>query len=95
MVGARSGQERLVDLAELELGEVEALFAARELPSFHARQVFRWFWKRGVADFSAMTDLGLALRGRLAQEVTFGSPTVVKRDISEDGTQKFVLRLRD
>jgi 23S rRNA (adenine2503-C2)-methyltransferase len=84
-----------VDLAELELPALEALFEERQIPRFHARQVFRWVWKRGIADFSAMTDLGLALRTRLASEFTVHTPAIVKRDISEDGTQKFVLRLAD
>jgi 23S rRNA (adenine2503-C2)-methyltransferase len=92
MTGARS---RPFDLAELELGEIEALFTERDLPAFHARQIFRWYWKRGVAAFPAMTDLGRDLRARLGEEFTFSTPSIVKRDISEDGTQKFVLRLHD
>jgi 23S rRNA (adenine2503-C2)-methyltransferase len=89
MVGAR------LDLAELELAEIEALFARRDLPSFHARQVFRWFWKRGVSDFAGMSDLSRALRAALAEAFIFRSPTIDKRDVSEDGTQKFALRLQD
>jgi 23S rRNA (adenine2503-C2)-methyltransferase len=84
-----------VDLSELELAALEALFEERGIPRFHARQVFRWIWKRGVTDFSAMTDLGLALRTRLSEEFTVRTPAVVKREVSEDGTQKFVLRLHD
>jgi 23S rRNA (adenine2503-C2)-methyltransferase len=84
-----------VDLAELELTGLEAAFEARGIPRFHARQVFRWVWKRGVTDFAAMTDLGLALRTRLAAEFTVHTPAIVKREVSEDGTQKFVLRLHD
>ena len=86
---------RPVDLSGLELAEIEALFDARSVPRFHARQVFRWLWKRGVTDFAAMTDLGLALRARLAEEFTITTPTVSARQQSEDGTQKFALRLSD
>jgi 23S rRNA (adenine2503-C2)-methyltransferase len=92
MTGARS---RPFDLAELERGEIEALFVEREIPAFHARQAFRWHWKRGVTAFPAMTDLARDLRARLDEEFTFSTPAVVKREISEDGTQKFVLRLHD
>ena len=84
-----------IDLSELELPALEALFTERQIPRFHARQVFRWIWKRGVADIHAMTDLSLDLRARLAEEFTVETPRIVKRDVSEDGTQKFVLRLRD
>lgn len=85
----------LVELGGLELAEIEGLFEQRGHPRFHARQVFRWMWKRGVTDFSRMTDLSRPLRAQLAEEFTIETPTIVRRDISEDGTQKFVLRLVD
>jgi 23S rRNA (adenine2503-C2)-methyltransferase len=84
-----------LDIAELELPALEDLFDARAIPRFHARQVYRWVWRRGVSDFQAMTDLALPLRTRLARDFTVQTPAIVKRDVSEDGTQKFVLRLHD
>jgi 23S rRNA (adenine2503-C2)-methyltransferase len=86
---------RTPDLGEFELGELEALFDERQIPRFHARQVFRWIWKSGVTDFTAMTDLSHSLRARLADDFSIHTPAIVKRDVSEDGTQKFVLRLQD
>jgi 23S rRNA (adenine2503-C2)-methyltransferase len=86
---------RPLDLAELELPELEALFDQRGIPRFHARQVFRWIWKRGVTDFSAMTNLGRTLRQRLAEDFRVATPHVIRRDVSEDGTRKFVLGLGD
>jgi 23S rRNA (adenine2503-C2)-methyltransferase len=83
------------DLADLELAEVEALFAQNGHPRFHARQVFRWIWKRSVTDFAQMTDLGRGLRAKLAEEFVVTTPQIVRHDVSEDGTQKFVLRLGD
>lgn len=85
----------LTDLGALELGEMEALFAAHGQPRFHARQVYRWIWKRGVTDFAQMTDLSRALRTQLAATFVVTTPQIVRRDYSEDGTQKFVLRLSD
>jgi 23S rRNA (adenine2503-C2)-methyltransferase len=83
------------DLAALELGEVEALFAERGIPAFHARQVYRWVHKRGVTDAGQMTDLAKPLRARLADEFAFGTPRLVSRDVSADGTQKFLFELPD
>ena len=45
-----------------------ALRKPRGYPRFHARQVFRWIWKRGVTDFALMTDLSRSLRAKLADE---------------------------
>ena len=44
------------DLAGLELGELEQQLEARGIPRFHARQLYRWIFKRGVTDFELMTD---------------------------------------
>jgi len=83
------------DLAELELAELETLGTARGWPRFRARQLFRWIWKSGVTDPALMTDIPKAARGELAQTCDLGTPAVVRRDLSEDGTEKFVLRLSD
>jgi 23S rRNA (adenine2503-C2)-methyltransferase len=96
--GAGDGQApraTTLDVASLELGELEAEFEARQIARFHARQVFRWIWKRSVTDFQQMTDLSVALRLRLSDEFVVQTPALVKREVSEDGTQKFVLRLHD
>ena len=83
------------DLAGLELPELETRFEQRGLPRFRARQVFRWIWKRGVTDFAAMSDVGAALAAELGREFTVATPSIARRDVSEDGTQKFVLTLDD
>jgi 23S rRNA (adenine2503-C2)-methyltransferase len=83
------------DLAGLERPALDALFAEYGYERFRAGQVFRWNWKRGVTDFAAMTDLSQALRRELAERFTVSSPMVVRRERSEDGTQKFVLALDD
>jgi 23S rRNA (adenine2503-C2)-methyltransferase len=84
-----------VDLAGLDPGELQGLVAALGHRRFHADQIYRWIWKRGVTDVGAMTDLSRDLRAALAEAATIGSPAIVRRDQSEDGTQKFVLRLGD
>ena len=86
---------RPVDVAEFELSDLERDFDARQIPRFHARQVFRWVWKRGESDFQAMTDLSVGLRAQLAAAFTIRTPAITKHERSEDGTQKFALGLHD
>jgi 23S rRNA (adenine2503-C2)-methyltransferase len=83
------------NLAEMELGELEQALEAMGRPRFHARQLYRWVHRRAVTDFAAMTDLGVALRGELASTFTVTTPEVVRKDVSADGTTKFLLRLAD
>jgi len=84
-----------VDLAGLELKELEELVRSLGHKKFHARQVYHWIWKRGVTDFAEMTNLSRELRAALAASATVSLPEVVQHDVSTDGTQKFVLRLAD
>jgi 23S rRNA (adenine2503-C2)-methyltransferase len=83
------------DIADMEPAELERLLESLGAPAFHARQIYRWVYRRAIADFSQMTDLPLALRQRLADEVVISTPTVVRRDESQDGTVKFLLQLGD
>src|SRR5215213_5485989 len=83
------------DLADLELAGLQAALEARGHRAFHARQIFRWIYRRGVTDVSAMTDLSRELRATLAADFTLMTPALVHREKSTDGTEKFLLRLAD
>src|SRR5690349_13901771 len=83
------------DLAEMELTDLEQVLETLGKPRFHARQLFQWVHKRGVLDFDEMTDLGRELRGTLAAQFQIGTPAIVRKERSTDGTTKFLLRLED
>src|SRR5204863_4267488 len=85
----------MLDLANLERSELEAALEERGHKRFHARQIFRWIYKRGVTDVAAMTDLSRDLRATLARDFTITTPAVAAREKSTDGTEKFLLRLID
>lgn len=84
-----------LDLAELELNELEAALESRGAERFHARQLYRWIYKRGVTDFDKMTDLSRSLRAELPEHFTVSTPRIVSDERSVDGTRKFVLELAD
>jgi 23S rRNA (adenine2503-C2)-methyltransferase len=77
------------------LPELENALAAIGRPRFHARQIFQWVHRRGVSDFTAMSDLGRELRAELTRDFQVSEPEVVQRERSTDGTAKFLLRLAD
>ena len=83
------------DLTDLELPDLEAALAELGAPPFHARQIYRWVYRRGVTDFARMTDLPLPLRARLAAAFAVPTPSVLERARSTDGTVKFRLGLGD
>ena len=83
------------DLADLERAVLESALDGRGHKPFHARQIFRWIYRRGITDIAAMTDLSRDLRATLADEFTLTTPTLAQRETSVDGTEKFLLRLAD
>jgi 23S rRNA (adenine2503-C2)-methyltransferase len=83
------------DLAELERPALEALLVREGAAPFHAAQLFRWLYRRGVTDVHAMTDLSLELRARLSSALSVSTPRVVGRERSADGTEKFLIELAD
>jgi 23S rRNA (adenine2503-C2)-methyltransferase len=84
-----------LDLAELDILELEDALTSRSYERFHARQLYRWIYRRGVTDLERMTDLSRTLRERLEVEFTLSTPKVVGDERSVDGTRKFVLELAD
>jgi 23S rRNA (adenine2503-C2)-methyltransferase len=84
-----------IDLVELERTELETALAVRGYPTYHARQIFAWLYRRGVTDFARMSDLPKALREELGRAAHVTTPSADRTDVSSDGTTKFLLRLAD
>jgi 23S rRNA (adenine2503-C2)-methyltransferase len=83
------------DLASMDRQELEAALVAGGHPAFRARQIYSWIYARGVANFDQMTDLSLELRADLSARFRVSTPAVRQKDVSEDGTVKFLLELED
>ncbi len=85
-------------LPAIEQSSREAIAAAlAELgePSFRTAQVVRWLYRRGATSFDEMTDLPLALRTALSRRFTVGGAVIGERQISSDGTRKYLVRFGD
>lgn len=95
MTGPLAGPAARVELTDLELPALEDHLAGLGAERYHARQVFGWLYKRGVTDVMSMTDLSLPLREALAAASAVSTPAIVRRDVSADGTTKYLLRLSD
>jgi 23S rRNA (adenine2503-C2)-methyltransferase len=83
-----------VNLLGLARTELEAFVAERfGAKPFRARQLMKWLYRRGVADFAAMTDLAQEFRTQLAEVATVAVPEIVEEQRSTDGTRKWMLRM--
>ena len=84
-----------LDLLSLLPDELETLARRLGADAYRGRQLAVWLFKKGVFDFQAMSNLPREFRARLTEEAVIGVPPVESVTRSQDGSQKFVLRLAD
>ncbi|MEM9140779.1 MAG: 23S rRNA (adenine(2503)-C(2))-methyltransferase RlmN [Pseudomonadota bacterium] len=56
-------------------------------------QIWQWLYQRGVTDFALMSNLSKGFRADLEATFDLSRPEVVTRQISDDGTRKYLLRI--
>ncbi len=69
-----------------------AIGAPADKARMRADQIWRWVYHYGVRDFAQMTNIAKDLRAVLAQSATLARPEIVTRQISQDGTRKWLIR---
>ena len=78
-------------------GLVEALVAAEVVrpvkAKMRATQLWRWIHHYGVTDFAAMTDVAKETRALLEEAFSLNRPEIVERQVSKDGTRKWLIRM--
>ena len=83
-----------VNLLGLPRAQLETFVAARlGAKPFRARQLMKWIYRRGAADFASMSDLKQEFRAQLAEIAEISVPEIVTEQISKDGTRKWMLRM--
>ena len=84
----------LVGLSRPELMDALALVDVPERQrKMRAQQIWHWLYHRGVTSFADMTNISKALRQKLEETFDISRPEVAARQISVDGTRKWLLRL--
>jgi 23S rRNA (adenine2503-C2)-methyltransferase len=78
---------------ELAAALVEAGVALPAKAKMRASQAWRWIHHYGVTDFAAMTDIAKETRAAMAEAFTLARPEVVERQVSKDGTRKYLIRM--
>ena len=56
-------------------------------------QIWGWLYQRGVTDFSQMKNISKDARSILEKHFVINIPQIVKKNISQDGTRKYLLKL--
>ena len=56
-------------------------------------QLWQWIYEKGVRDFEQMTNLSKDYRAFLADHFVIAIPEVVSKQVSTDGTRKYLVRI--
>jgi len=57
------------------------------------KQIFHWIYNYGVTDWEQMTNIGKDLRAKLSKAFSLERPEIIERQISVDGTRKYLIRM--
>jgi 23S rRNA (adenine2503-C2)-methyltransferase len=85
----------VANLLNFNQQDLVLFFAEMGEKPFRAVQVLKWIHQQRVIEFDAMTNLSIALRGKLKQCAEIKFPEIVTEKISQDGTRKWLFKLED
>ena len=83
------------NIRELKLEELINFLKNQNIPSYKAKQIHEWLWKKRAVNFNEMTSLSLSLRDLLEQNFSLNAVKIHKAERSNDGTIKYSLKLHD
>ena len=88
------GPVNIVGLTRAQLrAELLAAGTPEKQVKMRVNQLWQWLYHWGVRDFDAMTNLAKPYRAMLAAHFVISLPEVVSRQVSTDGTRKYLVRI--
>ncbi|SDG29628.1 23S rRNA m(2)A-2503 methyltransferase [Limimonas halophila] len=82
-------------LVGLDREELSARVQELGEPRFRAKQLWHWIYHHGATDFQGMSSLAKGFRAKLSERHSVARPAVKMDRTSQDGTRKWLVRLRD
>lgn len=83
------------DIRLLTLEELQDLVKELGQPAFRAKQLNEWIHDKNVCSFDEMTNLPAALREKLSERFSFDVPVELVKQVSKDGSRKYLLQFSD
>ena len=82
-------------LSGLSLEEIENITNAFGASKYRAKQIHNWIYTKSVSSFDEMTDLGKDFRQTLKDNFLITDTKVVSKQVSSDGTIKYLIEYPD
>jgi 23S rRNA (adenine2503-C2)-methyltransferase len=77
------------------MDELKALVKEMGHPAFRGEQLHQWLYVHCKRDFAEMNNLSKSFRAELAERFQVGVLELVSRQVSKDGTRKYLFKLPD
>ena len=84
-----------LDLRSMTHGQLQELMSELGQPAFRVKQIEGWVWRKNVSSLDEMSNLPKTLRHALQDRVTLDSAEEIARQLSTDGSRKYLLRFPD
>ena len=84
-----------ISIRDLSLEQLTEQIVALGEPSFRAKQIYEWLWKKSAVQFSEMLNLSKSLREQLESHYTINAIVIDVQQKSMDGTIKCRFKLVD
>ena len=89
-----AGLPNLVGMSREQIKEsLIAHGVAEKQTKMRVSQIWAWLYHWGVRDFGEMTNLSKDFRAMLEENFVIALPEVVTRQVSDDGTRKYLVRI--
>lgn len=80
---------------DYSLAELESLLSEKGQKAYRAKQLYSWLYRKRVNSFDEMSDLPHELLEQLKQEYQLMPLTLLEKQVSKDGTAKYLFALAD
>lgn len=87
--------DRARDIRLLDLEELQNLVKELGQPAFRAKQLNEWIHEKNACSFDEMTNLPVAMREKLSERFSFNVPVELVKQVSKDGSRKYLLQFTD
>ena len=80
---------------DLSFDMLSEYLESNNVKPFHTKQIFRWLYDKRINDFDKMSDISKSLIAKFKEDFTLDVLKLIERQISKDGTEKYLFELND
>ena len=82
-------------IKDYDLEELKKEFIEIGEKPYRAEQVYKWIFQAKIESFDEMTNISKELREKLKDNYTLNNYKIVKKQVSQDGTKKYLFDILD